>query len=411
MKKVLWAGLVLWAIVCVFPSSVSAQALLDFSEAAPEIVFNGTDYFFNIPEIGFMGNRYGGQWRLDLNNGSWPLRSIWNVWNQAFVVTTDYSTGSFSTIDLSTLTTNAGIGAIHSDAVALRANGILYVINRLGQDNITVYNPADLSTPVRQFSVGNGSNPQVLVLITPTKAYVTLNEKDYILIVNPQTGLELGRIDIASYADVDGIPEAGPAILYNGGVYVALQLMDRNNFWTPSPQGKLLKINAATDTIEGSMDLALGNPGTLWYHRRRSQLLAGCAGTYISNEDGGIVAVNTTTMTSEGVLIRESTLGGNLDLGNFVMADSSKGYAIVSDESGNQVLVSFNLNTGAKLADVFAPASGFSLSNIAIHNGLLYVCDRTLTAPGVRIFNALDDSQITTAPINVGLPPFMIAFY
>ncbi|MBW2147575.1 MAG: hypothetical protein JRG73_07810 [Deltaproteobacteria bacterium] len=408
MKKALPVGLLLWAIVCVLPYSAPAQESLDFTESSPAVVYNGTDYFLNVPELGFMGSSYGIQWRLDQNSGSWALNSVWNIFNRAFVVTTDFATGSFSTFDLSTLAATNNIGAIHSDAAALNANGSIYVINRLGQDNITVYNPADFSTPVRQFSVGNGSNPQALVLLTPSRAYVTLYEKDYILIVNPQTGDELGRIDISAFADGDGIPESGPAVLVNGSVYVLLQVLDRNNFFTPTGGGILLKIDPVTDTVEGSVTLTLQNPGSMLNHPGRKQLLVGAVGTFTNTEDGGIEAINPSTMTSEGVLIRETALGG--DLGGFAMADASKGYAIVSDSSFNYQVVSFNLNTGEKMTDIFGPTSAF-LQKIAVHKGKLYVLSRDLETPGIIVYNIWDDSRITAEPVDVGLPPFDIVFY
>jgi hypothetical protein len=43
-------------------------------------------------------------------------------------------------------------------------------------------------------------------------------------------------------------------------------------------------------------------------------------------------------------------------------------------------------------------------------NGELFLTDRTATKPGIRIFDVTTDTEITTDPIDVGLPPFAITF-
>jgi hypothetical protein len=42
--------------------------------------------------------------------------------------------------------------------------------------------------------------------------------------------------------------------------------------------------------------------------------------------------------------------------------------------------------------------------------GEVWLCDRTGTAPGVRVFACANDSELTTAPLGVGLPPQDLAF-
>ena len=51
-------------------------------------------------------------------------------------------------------------------------SGLIYVINRFGQDNIQVIDPGNHFATVKQFSTGNGSNPQDIAFLSATKAYV-----------------------------------------------------------------------------------------------------------------------------------------------------------------------------------------------------------------------------------------------
>jgi len=107
----------------------------------------------------------------------------------AFVATSDFSTGSYSTVDLSNLTVSKDLpsttGIIESDNSAEYYNNRVYVLNKFGFDNITVLDVSDLSTAVKQFSTGNGTNPQAMVFVSDTHAYVSLLGSNEVLVVDP----------------------------------------------------------------------------------------------------------------------------------------------------------------------------------------------------------------------------------
>ena len=92
---------------------------------------------------------------------------------RAFVVTTDFSTGGLSAIDLDTRQVASQVATVHSDATLRVYGRIIYVVNRFGQDNIQVIDPDGSYATLRQFSTGNGSNPQDIVLVSFHKAYVS----------------------------------------------------------------------------------------------------------------------------------------------------------------------------------------------------------------------------------------------
>ena len=129
----------------------------------------------------------------------------------AFVTTTDFSTGSASVIYLDgSCTTTNNVASIHSDAEARYFGGLIYVVNRFGADNIQMLDPGASFAAVRQFSVGTGSDPHDIHVLTPTKAYVSRYNDADLWVVDPSTGTHTGSISLSSIADADGIPEMEP---------------------------------------------------------------------------------------------------------------------------------------------------------------------------------------------------------
>jgi len=360
----------------------------------------------------------------------------------AFVTTTDYETGHFATINLDDQSVKIYDVALNSDAVAKTIDDKIYVVNRLGQDNITIFSPPNFSAPLIQFSTGNGSNPHDIVLSSSDKAYITLFEKNYLLVVNPNTGEELKKIDISSFADSDGIPEADQMVIVNGILYVTLQKLDRFNYYQPAGKGQILMIDTASDTILGSILLTGQNPYDINYQNSTNKLVVSEVGSFYDLADGGIETVDLngciswhdvidkydayvngqtawsevitcyieyTTHGISGFILSEKDLGGNIT--DFVMKPlSSQGYIIVTDSSYNTSIVSFDLEQAVKLKDVLI-GNGFIYSGIALGDEKLLVGDRTSTKPGVRIISTLTNGEITTKPINTGLPPLSITIY
>ena len=126
----------------------------------------------------------------------------------AFVTTTDYSSGCASVIWLDPgYTTEICIAPIHSDAVARWHDGLVYVINRLGADNIQILDPENDFSTLSQHSAGNGTNPKDIAFVSPNKIFVSRYDSNELLIMNTITGEITGSIDLSSLADSDGLCE------------------------------------------------------------------------------------------------------------------------------------------------------------------------------------------------------------
>jgi len=335
-----------------------------------------------------------------------------------FVTTTDYSTGSSSTIGLAggyPVTQN--VASIHSDAVARYYDGYIYVVNRTGADNIQILDPQNGFATVRQFSTGNGSNPQDVAFASPTKMYVTRYETNVIWIMNPQTGAQTGSIDLSAFVDGDGLCEMHYMLISGDRLFVSLQRLDRINFWAPAGTSYIAVIDTGTDTL---VDADPGTPGTqaialinndpfseIQLDPWSGHLYLGCAG-YWGLQDAGVETIDPAAMTSGGTLFAESAAGG--DILDVVIVNPNVGYCLIQNSSFHTDLIQFDPSTGAKIQTVYAPGDWVLQDIDRGSTGELFLTDRTPTKPGVRVYNSQTGAEITTNPIDVGLPPFDLTF-
>ena len=333
--------------------------------------------------------------------------------NTAIVVTSDFATGALSAIDVATHQVAANVASIHSDASVRVYGGLVYVVNRFGQDNIQVIDPANGYTTVRQFSIGNGSNPQDIAFASPVKAYVSRYGSADLLIVDPRNGAQRGTISLAAFADSDGVPEMAQMAFVEPWLFVACQRLTSFAATNPSV---VVVIDTRNDQI---VDKDLFTPGiqpiTLTgrnpitdfvYDPASRELMIGCVGDF-GIADGGIERIDAESLESLGYAITEGALGG--DVLDVVWHEAGHSFAIVGDASFNNLLMSWSAVSGAAIDTVYAPG-GFTLPDCEINSlGELYVGYSGMTAPGVRVYDAGPDTLIT-GPLDTGLPPRRIAF-
>ncbi|HEU4364812.1 MAG TPA: FlgD immunoglobulin-like domain containing protein [Candidatus Krumholzibacteria bacterium] len=336
------------------------------------------------------------------------------------VSTTDFSTGSTTSLDPDTKAPTLNVEAIHSDAV-LRASGVdglVYVVGRAGGNHIQVLDPCDDFDTIDQFSTGDNSNPHDIVFVSPTKAYVSRYDLTSVLIMNPQTGATLGTINLAAFADADGLPEMDQMFLTDDYLCVLLQRLDRNMFYTPVGTSYLAVIDLATDTVVDMNPVAGGVqpvtlPRTNPYSEVNHRIVGPATTAYFSCVgffgvlDGGVVAVDLADVTSQSVVLTETAAGG--DILDVEIINDTRGYAIIATPSFTTELIAFNPSTGAKIGGTLYAPGGYDLNDCEPHDlgGVLLLTDRKATNPGVRCFD-LATGAVAGALINVGLPPFDI---
>jgi hypothetical protein len=338
---------------------------------------------------------------------------------RVFVATTDFGSGAISTVELGPPRTAVNDRAvICPDAVLRYFFGQLYVIERFGCDNIRVLDPVTCSL-IRQFSVGNGSNPNDICVISPTKAYVTRYDSADLWIVDPSTGTFTGAISLAPFADRDGLPEMNRMTYHAGRVFVTCQRLDRDNFFSPTDSSLVVVIDAATDQVVDADPVAAGtqgillpltNPGTKFAVTPEGDFLLGCTGFFGVN-DGGVVRLDPRTFQAS-VEVGEAALGGDLNVVTVSpgATGTTRAFCVISDASFNTKLVSYE-RSGPPNVTVVHPGTGFVLADAAVDDrDEVWLCDRTASAPGMRVFDAVTRAPLTVSPIATGLPPNDLAF-
>jgi hypothetical protein len=172
----------------------------------------------------------------------------------------------------------------------------------------------------------------------------------------------------------------------------------------------LVDVNPGTPEIDPIV-LENRNPSFMYYDEVLGLIVVSGTGSYFAN-DGGIEVVDPSTFQAEGTIIDESTLGA--DVGAVVIVDGTVGFTVVGGFSANKV-VAFDVAvnpgtgevTGSSPRDLFSSAPW--IPNLAVDGSKqLLVPDRTMGAPGMRVFDSLNETEITSSPIDVGLPPYAI---
>jgi len=339
-----------------------------------------------------------------------------------FVTTTDFATGSYSTVNLRDFSVDADLpsstGIIEGDNDAVYFNNKVYVINKYGFDNITVLDVSDLSTAVTQFSTGNGTNPQDMAFVSDTKAYVSLLGSNDLLVVDPTASLGneiTGSVDLSVFlgVDADGVVEASAMEIVGKHLFVALQRLDnfavvREGVLAVVDMEKDILVDVDTGTQEVDPIVLTGqNPTFMSYDEGLGKIVVSETGSY-GIMDGGIEVVDPLSLEAEGFIIEEASLGG--DVGAVEIIDNRVGFTVVGGFSPNKV-VAFDVEvdasgtvTGSGSRDVVTDLS--FISSLAVDGGKrLLVPDRSFTTPGVRIFDTFTEAEVTASPLDVGLPP------
>jgi hypothetical protein len=339
----------------------------------------------------------------------------------AFVLTTDYTSGSYSTIDLTTNTASnnlpAQAGIVESDNTGAYYNGRIYIINRGNASNITVVDKTDPTEAVNQFSTGNGTNPYAMAFNSDTEAYVCLYASNDLLVVDPTDAGDpiKERIDLSGFmaaGDTDGLVEAGAMIKVGDYLFVALQ---RQNYFAVENDALLVVIDTTTNEIVDMDDatatvdaiaLTGRNPQFMWYDEASGKIFVSETGSY-GVADGGVETVDPITFAAEGFVIDESDLGGDVGA---VAVSNGTGYVVVAVSFTDNTIMTFDAADGTKGNDLFI--NGVFIPSLTLDDqGRLFVPDRTDTAPGVRIYDTADNTEITSGAIDVGLPPNVILVY
>ena len=296
---------------------------------------------------------------------------------------------------------------IHSDAVVRTYRDKVYILNRLPQDNVIVLDRSDLMTPLIQYSTGNGSNPKDIAFFSVEKAYISLYERTQLLIVNPVTGDSLGSVDLSTFADADGLPEVSQLALYGSHLFAACQRLDRENGWAPAEFSTIAVVDVTTDLLvdadadtEGVQGIVMAgkNPGAA--AQRGSKWFLSAVNSYTDLTDGGIEVIDLVNLRSEGIVLDEATVGGNLS--SLVMASDNEGYAVVTDENFVNTVKRLDLATQSVSQGLDGLSGGF-VPGLGLFGTRLYILDQGSfgdpASVGVKVYDVNTD-ELLAGPIS-----------
>ncbi|HET6372361.1 MAG TPA: hypothetical protein VFG76_03585 [Candidatus Polarisedimenticolia bacterium] len=304
--------------------------------------------------------------------------------------------------------------AISGDPVARATGGAVVVINRFFFDNVQTLDPAADFQTALQFSTGNGSNPHDVLAVDPNRFYVTRYEPPYndLLIADRAGGQYLGFVDLSSYATNDSAtPRADGMALAENLVFVGLQNID-SSFLEYGP-GLVAVVDPGTDTVVRVIGMQGRNPfGPPAVHPETGDLYYAMAGIFEGglprDLSGGIEVVDPRTLATQGLLVDDDDLGGNVSGVALALAGgATRGYCIVTTASGANVVRGFDPATGAVSPGTILSPGAFVPEVVSDGDGYLLVPVRDPSDPRLVVLDAAS-GQVIASP-SLSLPPFSVA--
>jgi len=334
-----------------------------------------------------------------------------------WVLTTDYSTfgGLSGFTDGDPWTVSPDLATIPGDAAGRWHEGKVYVLGRGGSNLLQVYDPSGGFTLEREFSLGSGLNPQDIAFDTDGEAYISCYDTAVMLRVDVVNETILETIDTSLFADADGAPETAWLFAKGNRLYVAVQMLDTNNWHQPTGPGAVAVYDMAAEMwvdLDGTapgvqpIALSLANPYTRFDPVTDGAgglvLRVGCSGSF-GLLDGGIEEIDTSTDTNLGVLATSVQLGGDPLV---LQTTGSQLHVLVTDASFGTSLVRLDPGTGQ--VTVLDASQFYDHADIAWDGGFqLFLADRASGQAGLRVFDVGSGTELTTGTIPTGLPPFM----
>jgi len=314
-----------------------------------------------------------------------------------------------------------------SDMVIATYGENYYRIGRYLQDNITKYSFENPNQIEWQFSVNSegetGSNPYDIIFLNEEKAYVIRYGSDSILVIDPsvsfndEDSFKIGSIDLSAYNHAaQNVPFMSAAVLHEGKLYVAMQVMDEN--WVPG-DAKLAIIDTINDleTVSSGLALTVKNPIDL--DVQGDYLYVSGVGRYENNwadpatpaeYTGGIEKINLENFSAELIVDDGDTDSHPYgQINGLTLVSETKGYFHSYVGWQNNALYQFNPTTGEIVDTPILGLSGVDLrfAELSLEDEL-WIGIGDDANPEIQVIDPDDNSLIKT--IYTDKTPIGIAF-
>ncbi|MCL2182442.1 MAG: PQQ-like beta-propeller repeat protein [Chitinispirillia bacterium] len=316
--------------------------------------------------------------------GGTPLLAV-------ITIASDYSAGNFDIVLSDSSVSPNLIDGLHTD-LAVRAFGSgVYIIERLGRDNIIKYDTKQMKIAYQQ-NLGAGLNLHDIAVVSEAKAYVSAYEDNNLIIFNPSAGAKTSTVDMSrfvAYAGTDSaeaVPYVSSLALYGSYLYAACQrLKIAEGAWGPAPEpgdtSVIAVIDTRSDEITGQVKLNKKNPASIAVFGNR--MIVASTGSWFDITSGGVETIDLSSNVNLGVIAEGAALGGSVSGAAFVSANTA--YISVMRDDWTTGIVQFNPVTGTIGAAVAGIEDGSG--GMAFDGDKLYVGDRGFASAGVAVVN------------------------
>lgn len=327
----------------------------------------------------------------------------------AAVFGTDYTTGELRWVINGKKLSEKSIAFIQDSKVI--ANGSdLYVLERMGADNITKLNPKELEEKVEkavvwQIPLDDGANPTD-VAFSGENAWVALQNADSLVRISTKDGKISKSIKTTDFAyEGETSPYVADIELNDGKLYVLMQryTLDPATWATTYPKGLLAIYDASTGDLKDTVQLLKKNPTAMTFFD--GSLYVASQGEYNAaygtdaDEERGIEKVNLAEKKSE-LIVSGKTLGGGIYA---FAAEHGIAYAAIYKSYGDVPLAKIDLAAKtASTVEGIADAEG----SLAVKGGVVYVGDRSSGAE--KVFVVKDGKASAVETVEGALAPYSI---
>ncbi len=369
-------------------------------------------------EIILDGESADGAWTL--TGRSWEsqtgLFGTFRGWrrHRFLVAVTDFSSGGEAVLVAwvrgRELRVERGLAPTSSDPVVRASGRAVFVVNRLGFDNLQRLDPAAGFATAWQASVGTGANPHDVILVREDAGYLTRYEPPYddLAVFDPRAGTIRGTIPLRDLAENrDATPRPDRLRAAEGWVFVGLQDVDRT--FTRFAEGKLAVIDPARDEVVGVVRLAGDNPGPIELLQGsdgRVRLYVALAGIFPGLQprrlSGGVAVVDPVSWAVERFALDDDAAGGNI--GALAMVSEELGYVVALDEDFQNRVLAFDPASATVRREVFVSAS--FVAEIEVDGaGVLAVPESSFLQPRLCLFQVPAEARESETPLGCAALP------
>ena len=327
----------------------------------------------------------------------------------AVVFGSDYKTGELRWVINGKKLSEKSIAFIQDSKVI--ANGSdLYVLERMGADNITKLNPKELEEKVEkavvwQIPLDDGANPTDIAF-SGENAWIALQNADSLVRISTKDGKISKSIKTTDFAyEGETSPYVADIELNDGKLYVLMQryMLDPATWATTYPKGLLAIYDASTGDLKDTVQLLKKNPTAMTFFD--GSLYVASQGEYNAaygtdaDEERGIEKVNLAEKKSE-LIVSGKTLGGGIYA---FAAEHGIAYAAIYKSYGDVPLAKIDLAAKtASTVEGIADAEG----SLAVKGGVVYVGDRSSGAE--KVFVVKDGKASAVESVEGALAPYSI---